>query len=363
MNIRRIDQFAASVAAGDGVTNSLLFTRELLRELGYASEIFSYCIPASLTGDIRPARVFQGDKDTLLLYHHSMGHDYGDWLLSLECPKALVYHNITPADFFPAQSGLRRYALLGRQQLIDWRDEFIGAIADSPLNQSELESAHYSDAQTLPLLVDSQRLEGISEAPAFILENNDTAYYLCVGRLAENKRQHLLIEAFHHLLQLQGDDSQAHLLLVGGTTSEDYARGLRYHIDQLGLQGRVTMPGKCSDAELRWLYQNAHQYWCASAHEGFCMPLLEAQHAGLPIIACAQSNVPETLGEGGLLLADDAPLTIALTAQLMDETHDLRERIIAAGKRNLQRFERPMLKQQLAAWIESILKPTRREHS
>ncbi|WP_417447317.1 MULTISPECIES: glycosyltransferase [Gammaproteobacteria] len=365
MSIQRIDQFAASVAVGDGVTNSLLFTRELLHELGYASEIFSYCIPEALTGNIRPARTFKGSKDTLLLYHHSMGHDYGDWLLSLACPKALVYHNITPADFFPAESGLRRYALLGRQQLIDWRDEFIGAIADSPLNRSELESAHYADARTLPLLVDSHRLEGQGKMPAFIQENSAAAYYLCVGRLAENKQQHLLIEAFHHLLQLQGSDSlkQARLLLVGGTTSEDYARGLMHHINQLGLQGQVLLPGKCSDAELRWLYRNAHQYWCASAHEGFCMPLLEAQHAGLPIIACAQSNVPETLGEGGLLLADDAPLTIALTAQLLDETDGLRGRVVAAGKRNLERFDRQLLKQQLATWIELILASARKEYS
>lgn len=357
MSIGRIDQFAASVAVGDGVTNSLLFTRELLRELGYESEIFSYCIPEPLKGAIRPARLIEDSEDTLLLYHHSMGHDHGDWLLSLKCIKALVYHNITPADFFPAESGLRQYSLLGRQQLIDWRDDFIGAIADSPLNQSELTAADYKDARTLPLLVDSRRLEGSSAKPSFIKGDGEFRYYLCVGRLAENKRQHLLLETFYHLLQVQGSSSlkRSRLLLVGGTTSEDYARGLAHHVNQLGLQDHVMMPGKCSDAELRWLYRSADQYWCASAHEGFCMPLLEAQHAGLPIIACAQSNVPETLGEGGLLVDIDDPLGIALTAHVLDQTKGLREKVIAAGKRNLQRFDRQLLKKQLALWIESLI--------
>ena len=365
MKVGRIDQFAASTAVGDGVTNSLVFTRELLQELGYASDIFSYCIPEQLKGDILPAQSFKSSQQTVLLYHHSMGHDHGNWLNSLDCPTALVYHNITPAEFFPVGSGLRQYALLGRQQLVDWRDNFIGAIADSPLNQHELEAKGYANAQTLPLLVDSHRLEGECNVPSFIQKQRDITFYLCVGRIAENKRQHLLIEAFYHFLQLQEPNSrQVRLLLVGGTTSEDYARGLAYHISRLGLQRQVLIPGKCSDAELRWLYQNAQQYWCASAHEGFCMPLLEAQHASLPIIACAQSNVPETLGEGGLLLGSDDPLEFAVAAQLLDQSEGLRNRVVAAEKRNLQRFDRQLLKKQLAAWVESlVLSSSLREHS
>lgn len=366
MSIGRIDQFSPSTAMGDGVTGSLLFTRDLLRELGYKSDIFSCYVPEQLKGNVLPANTFRDSPDTLLLYHHSMGHDHGAWLLSLQCRKALVYHNITPAEFFPPDSGLHRYSLLGRQQLNDWRNEFIGAFAVSALNLSELKAAQYVGAETLPLLVDSRRLEGDRLPPSFIKQGRKPTIYLCVGRLAENKRQHLLIEAFYHLLQLQGSNSprQAMLLLVGGTTSEDYARGLAHHVDQLGLQKHVLIPGKCSDAELRWLYRNAHQYWCASAHEGFCMPLIEAQHAGLPIIACAQSNVPDTTGEGGLLLGNDTPLNIALAAQLLNDTQGLREQIIAAGKRNLQRFDRKRLKEQLATWIEQLaLTTTQRERT
>lgn len=94
------------------------------------------------------------------------------------------------------------------------------------------------------------------------------------------------------------------------------------------------------------------------------MPLIEAQHAGLPIIACAQSNVPDTTGEGGLLLGNDTPLNIALAAQLLNDTQGLREQIIAAGKRNLQRFDRKRLKEQLATWIEQLaLTTTQRERT
>ncbi len=148
-----------------------------------------------------------------------------------------------------------------------------------------------------------------------VRQTSDTRYYLAVGRLAENKRQYLLIEAFYHLLQLQkqADSSEPpqRLILVGGTTSEAYAQGLEQYIFDLGLQDQVLLVGKCSEPELRWLYRNAHQYWCASAHEGFCMPLLEANYASLPVVTQARSNIPDALGEGGLLLDSDDPIVFA----------------------------------------------------
>lgn len=355
----RIDQFAPSVAAGDGVTNGLLFTRSLLRDLGYESEIYSFNIPDQMVGEVLPARTFHPSKCSLLLYHHSMGHDHGPWLLEQRCPKALVYHNITPPEFFPPDSGLRRYALMGLEQLELWRDEFVHALADSPLNQSELINAGYPRSKTLPLLVDTRRLEGPTAEPAFIARQpSDTRFYLAVGRLAENKRQYLLIEAFYHLMHLQkqagSDEPPQRLILVGGTTSEAYARGLEQHIVKLGLQDQVMLVGKCSESELRWLYRNAHQYWCASAHEGFCMPLLEANYASLPVVTQARSNIPDTLGEGGLLLDSDDPIVFASTCHLLNTEPGLREKTIAAGLRNLHRYERSNLRDALVQWLDQL---------
>lgn len=353
----RIDQFAPTVAVGDGVTNSLLFIRSLLRALGYLSDIHSFSVPASLRGEIGDARLFDANSVDLLMYHHSMGHEHGDWLVGLECLRALVYHNITPAEFFPEDSALHRYSILGRQQLIDWRQHFQAAIAVSTLNAHELQAAGYTDITQIPLLVDSERLRGPQNTPAFMHSLPASCeLYLSVGRLAENKRQYLLIEAFHHLLKLRRETaSDARLLLVGGTTSEEYACGLRRHVYQIGLIGKVLMPGKCSDAELRWLYAHARQYWCASAHEGFCMPLVEAGQAGLPVVAFARSNIPDTLGESGLLLDSDDPLEFALASHHLECQTSLRERCVEAGQRNLHRYERVHLQQQLALWSQRLL--------
>lgn len=355
MNTGRIDQFAPAVAVGDGVSNSLLFIRSLLRELGYISNIYSFFIPEGLRGEVLPAERFVADTQSLLLYHHSMGHDHGDWLLRQRCAKALVYHNITPAEFFAPGSGLREYSELGRRQLRQWSSNFSGSLAVSPLNQQELVESGYCDSTCVPLLIDSDRLVGACERPAFLM--SDTRYYLAIGRLAENKRQQLLIEAYYHLQsdQLRSFEGTAHkLILVGGTSSEDYANGLRHHVARLGLHDQVLLPGKCSDAELRWLYRNADQYWCFSAHEGFCMPLIEANHAGTPVIAAARSNIPDTLGEGGLLLDSDDPVDFAVASQQLQRNIELRDAVIEGGRRNLERYARPRLKAQLAEWLHQL---------
>ena len=365
MTTKRIDQFAATVAAGDGVTNGLLFTRSLLRDLGFESDIYSFSIPEQMAGQVLPARTFHSSQCDLLMYHHSMGHDHGPWLLQQKCKKAMVYHNITPPEFFPAGGGLRRYAQLGLEQLREWREEFVHALADSPLNESELKEAGYTRSKTLPLLVDTRRLEGTKNQPAFMRHlPDDTRFYLAVGRLAENKRQYLLIEAFYHLLQAQQAAQELaqepsplpaqRLIIVGGTTSEAYARGLQLHVRNLGLEDSVLLVGKCSEAELRWLYQHAHQYWCASAHEGFCMPLLEANYASLPVVTQARSNIPDTLGEGGLLLESDDPVDFAMAAHFLNTEPGLYEAMIAAGQRNLLRYERQNLQTALALWLEQL---------
>ncbi|BAP46046.1 glycosyltransferase [Pseudomonas sp. 21LCFQ02] len=355
----RIDQLTPSVAAGDGVTNGLLFTQSLLRELGYDSDIYCHYIPESMTGKALPATTFKSEGCSLLLYHHSMGHDYAQWLYEQDCPKALVYHNITPPEFFPPDSWLQQYALLGLRQLEEWREFFPYALADSPLNERELIEKGYTNTKTLPLLVDTRRLEGEQQQPAFMADLPEgTIFYLAIGRLAENKRQYLLIEAYYHLRKLQAqsgiEQPPQRLMLVGGTTSADYATALQFYIDDLGLKDEVILAGKCSDAELHWMYHNAHQYWCASAHEGFCMPLLEANYASLPVVTQARSNIPATLGEGGLLLDSDDPLVFASASNLLNTEPGLREKIIAAGHRNLQRYEHDALKTELQQWLAQL---------
>ena len=68
--------------------------------------------------------------------------------------------------------------------------------------------------------------------------------------------------------------------------------------------------------ELAAYYDVADAFVCASEHEGFCVPLMEAFHMGVPVIAYAATAVPATLDGGGVLVTDKDPLEVAA---LIDE--------------------------------------------
>ena len=73
----------------------------------------------------------------------------------------------------------------------------------------------------------------------------------------------------------------------------------------LGLGGRrAHARAACPTACSRRTIATADVFVCASDHEGFCVPLLEAMHHRVPIVAYAAAAVPETLGDGGSLPPD-----------------------------------------------------------
>ena len=54
----------------------------------------------------------------------------------------------------------------------------------------------------------------------------------------------------------------------------------------------------------------ADVFVCASEHEGFCVPLVEAMGKGIPVVAYDAAAVGETVGGAGLLVSDKSPARI-----------------------------------------------------
>src|SRR5437868_12485595 len=114
-----VHQFHSGSAYGDAVTNSMLYAQDLLRQLGFESEIFVEYPTPELQGRLHPHRALAARPDDVLLVHHSIGHNQMAWLRQLPGKKILVYHNITPAHFFTPGSVLHEYSNLGRRQLAE----------------------------------------------------------------------------------------------------------------------------------------------------------------------------------------------------------------------------------------------------
>ena len=81
----------------------------------------------------------------------------------------------------------------------------------------------------------------------------------------------------------------------------------------LGSRGsaNVTLHGPLGDHEARTLIEASDFLISTSRDEGLGLPLLEVQHAGVPVIAPDQAVFREVLGDSGLLINPDNPADAA----------------------------------------------------
>lgn len=101
----------------------------------------------------------------------------------------------------------------------------------------------------------------------------------------------------------------------------------------------VHFLGHVSNEELIAYYELADAFVCASEHEGFCVPLIEAFHMGVPVLAYAASAVPATLDGGGILLTDKDPMKVAILINEVVSNSLLQQRVICGQDAALARLE------------------------
>lgn len=352
MQIKAIHQFHPSCANGDGVSNGMIFTRRLLRELGFESEIYCDHIPSDMAHITKSRHELRLESDCLLLVHHSLGYENCAWLDAVKSPKILVYHNITPEHLLPEGGDLRRLSILGRKQLNLWAPGYIGAIGDSENNSVELREAGFENVVCLPLLVDLDRVRKTQWDATITAPLGNAINLLFVGRICENKRQLDLIEVLREFLHFT--DQPVRLILAGGISSGDYQLRLESRIRELQLQDHVLLTGKIPDASLLALYRLVDAFVCMSEHEGFGMPLIEAMLFDVPVIAHATSSIPDTLGTGGVMFDDPDPSQVAALIHMVLNEPGMRRRIVAAQRGNLQRFAPARLRQELASYLARL---------
>ncbi len=104
------------------------------------------------------------------------------------------------------------------------------------------------------------------------------------------------------------------------------------------LPDRFWFTGPVPDEDLGAFYRWADAYVSLSEHEGFCVPLVEAMAADVPILAYSAGAVPETLGGAGLLFA---PKDLEVAAEMLGMLvydRPLRARVLEGQRRRLDAF-------------------------
>jgi glycosyltransferase involved in cell wall biosynthesis len=157
-----------------------------------------------------------------------------------------------------------------------------------------------------------------------------------VGRVIPNKKFEDVIRAFH--VYRTRHNLRSRLLLVGSYGGfEKYLAMLHALVAKLGTPD-VHFLGHVSNEELSSIYDVADLFLCASEHEGFCVPLIEAFYKRVPVLAYAATAVPATMDGGGVLYHTKDPLEVA---RLMDAVLDdarLEEGVLASQDAALERL-------------------------
>jgi glycosyltransferase involved in cell wall biosynthesis len=169
------------------------------------------------------------------------------------------------------------------------------------------------------------------------VSNSPGTQVLHVGRLAPNKCVEDVIKAFYFLVKYI--DEQARLRIVGiDTDTELYSFSLRELANYLGIGYAVEFVGPLADEEVRAMYEASDVYVCMSEHEGFCLPLIEAMNFGLPVVAYGAGAVPDTVGDGGIVVYEKRHAEIGELLAQVAAPGKLREELQRRGRARVGHF-------------------------
>jgi glycosyltransferase involved in cell wall biosynthesis len=309
---RAVHQLMAALSYGDAVSNHALWIRDSLRRAGYESDIFVEHVHPRMTSHVRPFWQYPrvSSPETVCLFHFSIGSAVEPLIYSSPDRLAIVYHNITPAEWFlgfrPHLVGLTYH---GRRQLGAFAARTALALGVSEFNRRELEAAGYRPTGVLPIVPDWRVYDGAGSRVTRALYDDGRTNLVFVGRISPNKRIEDLIRVFACYQRYV--DPHSRLLLVGDHRGyEKYYDRLKEMVQALRLE-EVVFTGHVDDEDLVAYYRLGHVFLCLSEHEGFCVPVLEAMAVGLPIVAYDAGAVAETLRGAGVLLKDKDPEVVA----------------------------------------------------
>ncbi len=357
-----IHQLLPSFAPRDAIGAHAVQVQRVLRGLGVDSGIYAADAHREVRRSVQPYRELPAPRPgelTWLLYQCSTGSPVADWLLHRPERKLSNYHNITPASFFePWEPHVGAELLEARRQLDLLAPATELAIADSAYNEAELQAVGYGATTVVPILLDTATFDHEVDQGALdrleAARSRGGADWLFVGRVAPHKAQHDLIKAFAVYRRVY--DPDARLRIVGGSSSPSYFAALERFVSALGLDDAVALTGSVAPGELAAHYRAADVLVCLSEHEGFCVPLLEAMHHRVPIVAYGAAAVPETLGDGGLCLAVKAPTMVAAAVARVVDDQELRAHLVAAGTARLATFALSSTRRRMAAALERLTK-------
>lgn len=283
-------------------------------------------------------------RENIIIYHHSVNWSSGYEILKrADCRIVFRYHNITPPHFF------ENYNIFHYQQCREGRKlttkllkEFSDSmwISASKYNVSDLKGISNKQIFVCPPFhkIEQWTKNMPDETILAKLLESEAINILFVGRVVPNKGHLFLLEILRIFRLNYNKEIKLHIIGKFDDGLATYNELITQKIEEYYLQDSIEFIGEINDSSLLSYYLGCDIMVCVSEHEGFCVPIIEAQYNRLPIIALNECAVPETIGKNQLVLEKNAG-DFAAAIKVIYDLPEYQKYLIEYGMKNYeQRF-------------------------
>jgi len=157
---------------------------------------------------------------------------------------------------------------------------------------------------------------------------------ISTGRLVPWKGFRMLIKLMPQLLQV----NQFFRLVIVGDGPD--LRMLQAVVRNMGLERKVFLVGRKSAAELSLYFAASDMFVLNTGYEGFSHAVLEAMHAGVPVITTTAGGNPEVVlqGSNGFMVRYNDEFNLVEAIKSLWKHAELRDQMIANGRHTVAAF-------------------------
>lgn len=248
-------------------------------------------------------------------------------------PSVVTIHDLGYLHFPQAHTWRQR-------QYLNWSTHWSArvaarVIAISRATADDLEAAYAIDRRKIDVIYEAtvppaEREADVSSVPAQL----SGSYALFVGTIQPRKNLVRLAQAYAQLVKSHAVPWDLVIAGSKGWLSADVVQA----IEDLALPARIHLLGYVPEVQLPALLKGAQFFCFVSLYEGFGLPILEAQAAGVPVMTANNSSLPEVAGDAAILVDPTDVDAIAEAMLRLSSDEALRQQLIAAGHANVARF-------------------------
>ena len=351
-----------SIAKYDAIGNDIAYMYKIFSR---NHECFVYCsfLLNENLNSINKDKLMEliEDKNNLLIYHHSIYWEDGENILKRTKAKIIIkYHNITPENFFkPFNQSYYNICKKGREQTKRLYStlQYILWISDSKYNELDINGISSENEKMVnPPFHNLETIQNVTPSEPILekLIEDNAVNLLFVGRIAPNKGLDFLIKILKSYKVMYDNNIILHIIGKKDDTLTVFNRNMELFIKREEVESNIKVVGEVSDSILLSYFLGCDFYINCSEHEGFCVPIIEAQSLSLPVIARKTSAVPDTIGKNQILLTN-SPMEYAATIKVLSENSAYKDFLIEQGLRNYKsRFSNEMIEREFVNAVENF---------